>query len=1132
MIPSTENKLLISEDWKKIYQSFKNADFKSYDFDTLRRTMISYIQENYPEDFNDFIDSSEYIALIDLIAYLGQNLSFRIDLNARENFLETAQRRDSILRLANLVSYNPKRNISASGILKVTSILTSDNVFDSNGVNLANSPIVWNDNTNPNWYQQFINVINSAMPESFIFGKPYDRKTINGVLTEQYRINSSNNNLPIFSFLKNINGTSMNFEIVPSTFFNSDTIYEETPKPKNTLSFVYKNDNQGAGSNNTGFFFLFKQGVLNFSNFSIDTPVSNEIIAINSSNINNDDVWLWQLSSNTQFDSEWKKISATIGNNIIYNSLNKNERKIFSVSTRDDDQIDLNFADGNFGDLPKGQFRVYYRQSNGLTYTIKADQFKGIVIEIPYFNKVGQVHTLSLTLSLQYTVNNSSPKESNESIQKNAPQAFYSQNRMVTAEDYNIVPLTISSEILKVKSINRISSGISKYYDIDDVSGKYSKTNIFAEDGIIYKNISNQILNFDFSNRNELFYAIKNRVEPILLMSDLKSFYYEKYERPILSDLNSSWTVVNSVSGQSRGYFKQIDNTSSNEIPLNLGNFTSNNFKYVTPGSLIKFIPPQGKYFNKNGKIVSVKPFENRDYIWSKVIQVIGDGSNTGQGALDDGTGPVILSSFVDSEAIPVEVIPKFIDILSSSFENEIIGLCLNQRNFGITINKLTREWSFISDVNLNIFDEFDLDTQGNKDNSNSDSSWLILFLWKDNRYDVNYRSIEYFFESEQETSFFTDGTSVNFDVVSRSIIKDKIKILSINYKNTSTSVSLGQDFTWEVEKSIVESDGYINPKKIKISFYDFNNSGYIENPDSFLNVVETETTSTTTGYKDKFIFFEKNNDTYQLVDNSLILSFPNELLVPLELKIDSQLYYFYDYDVNVVKEYSYQNEINQIDPWILKTQYIAYQGRSNLKFQYTHNSGENRRLDPSKTNIIDLYVLTSAYDNDYRNWLTTGLGTEPLAPTSQSLDQNYSSFLDSIKTISDEIIFQPVKYKVLFGPAAEKNLQATFKAVKNSAIPISDNEIKTKILSAINEFFSIENWDFGQSFYFSELSTFVMNKLTPNITNFVIIPKLNNSFGNLFEINCLGNEIFISGATVSDIQVIDALTAAQLNLI
>ena len=133
MIPSTNTQLLVGEDWKKIYQSFRTADFKSYDFETLRRTMISYLQETYPEDFNDFIDSSEYIALIDLIAYLGQNLSFRIDLNARENFLETAQRRDSILRLAQLISYRAKRNTPANGFLKVTAISTTDSIIDSNG---------------------------------------------------------------------------------------------------------------------------------------------------------------------------------------------------------------------------------------------------------------------------------------------------------------------------------------------------------------------------------------------------------------------------------------------------------------------------------------------------------------------------------------------------------------------------------------------------------------------------------------------------------------------------------------------------------------------------------------------------------------------------------------------------------------------------------------------------------------------------------------------------------------------------------------------------------------------------------------------------------------------------------------
>jgi hypothetical protein len=55
------------------------------------------------------------------------------------------------------------------------------------------------------------------------------------------------------------------------------------------------------------------------------------------------------------------------------------------------------------------------------------------------------------------------------------------------------------------------------------------------------------------------------------------------------------------------------------------------------------------------------------------------------------------------------------------------------------------------------------------------------------------------------------------------------------------------------------------------------------------------------------------------------------------------------------------------------------------------------------------------------------------------------------------------------------------------------------------------------------------MNQLTPDITNFVIVPKSNSVFGSLYEVACLSNEIFISGATVSNIEIIDAITSSQL---
>lgn len=1122
MIPSTKSQLLVAEDWTKIYQSFRNADFQSYDFDTLRRTMITYLRETYPEEFNDYIDSSEYIALIDLIAYLGQNLSFRIDLNARENFLETAQRRDSILRLAQLISYNPRRNVPANGLLKISAISTTESVVDANGLNLANQVIAWNDPTNTNWYQQFISITNAVMPGNAVFGRPEDKSVINGITTEQYSINSKVSDLPIFSLTKSVNGVPMSFEITGATFSGKDFIYENPPLPGGEFRFIFQNDNQGAGSTNTGFFVHFRQGTISSTGFNIANPVPNEIIGINASGINNDDVWLWQLSPSGTYDTLWTRVDALVGNNAIYNNLSKNVRTFYSVSSRNNDQIDLNFADGAFGDLPKGNFRLFYRQSNGQTYSITPDQMAGINISIPYVNKAGNVHQLTLTLSLQYTVTNSSGPESNDSIKNKAPQTYYLQNRMITAEDYNIAPLSSGNNVLKVTSINRISSGISKFFELSDISGKYSSTDIFAKDGILYRDELISSFEFKFQSRNEVFAVLKNKLEPIVSSSNFKNFYYdsEKYPRPSFTSLKYSWKQVTAETAQTTGYFYDQSNT-----PVQLGYFSGNNATYITQGSLIKFVPPEGFYFNESNNIVNIPesgivPDEGKTYLWSKVIQVIGDGTNQFKGTLSNGTGPVILSGKVPTTAVPQEVIPNFVSVFSYALETQIVNLCMVQRNFGLSFDRATRQWGIIVDSNLDATSEFKLTYQGDTTNLQKDSSWLILFQWTGLSYKVSYRHLDYIFESDKQTAFFIDYNNNNYDYITNTVIKDRIDVLSINTRPNNKSSGLGVDYRWQIDNKITEADGYVDPKKVVVSFFDANNDGQIDNPDAFKEIVDPESTDAS-GTLTKFVYFKYENNRYELLSNqNLITPLFDETYV--SNPSEGQLFYFYNNDV--VKYYSAGN-------YILDTTYFAKSGRANLKFHYVHNTGEERRIDPSKSNIMDIYILTSAYDAAFRSWLSSGSGTQPLPPTSQSLENDFSSTLEPIKSISDTIVYHPATYKVLFGSQATINLQATFKAVRNPSRTTSDNDLKTRILSAINNFFSLDKWEFGQSFNFTELSTYVLNIMTPDIVNFIIVPKNTDlPFGSLFEISCQSDEILISGATADDIEIIDSVNAAEIH--
>jgi hypothetical protein len=209
---------------------------------------------------------------------------------------------------------------------------------------------------------------------------------------------------------------------------------------------------------------------------------------------------------------------------------------------------------------------------------------------------------------------------------------------------------------------------------------------------------------------------------------------------------------------------------------------------------------------------------------------------------------------------------------------------------------------------------------------------------------------------------------------------------------------------------------------------------------------------------------------------------------------------------------------------------YRVYFGRSNIKFQYIHNADYESRIDPGLTNIVDIFILTKDYDKSFREWLDNTVTVEPLAPSSDFLYNMLSTDLNKIKSLSDEIIYHPVKYKVLFGPRASSDVQATFKIVKNPEVVISDNDAKSKVLSAINEFFALENWDFGDSFYFTELSAYVMNRLAPNIVNFIIVPsQATLTFGSLYEIRAEKDQIFINGATVTDIEVISAITASKI---
>ena len=1113
---SRQSSIFGTNDWKTIYKTFRQADFQSYDYETLRKSFIDYLRLYYPETFNDFTESSEYIALLDVIAFMGQSLAFRDDLNTRENFIDTAERRDSVIKLANLVGYNPKRNLAGQGYLKVTSIQTSENIRDINNINLSNLNILWNDPANPAWQEQFNTIVNAALIDSQRVGRPGNSKSILGVKTDEYAVNIPSTSLPVVPFSSTVDGSSMNFELVSMTSVQSDSMYEIQPGPNAIFNMLYRNDSLGYGSVNTGFFVYFKQGTLQSFDFSLAQQISNQIVDVNIQGINNTDTWLYGIDNVSNTYTKWKYVENIYGDGNLQTATST--KKLFSVVSRFNDQVSYTFGDGVFSEIPVGSYRAYVRSGNAMEYAIESAEMQGTTVSFQYVSRVGRIETLTLSLELTLPVTNAQTRESLTSIKERAPTRYYSQNRMVNGEDYNNFPYTLYSSIVKSKALNRSSVGVSRGFDLLDPTGKYSSTNSFAEDGALYQSTNEGSSTFSFNSDNDIVQFINQNLAVTLAGHRASQYYAQHYTRYTINadsgDGEVRWKQVSYDNSNATGYF-YVNTVSS---PIAIGTYSTGNTKYITAGSMIQLTAPSGYYFDENNQLVAgmVTPISTT-VIWTNVLNVVEDGYNAGEGILNNGFGPVTVGDGLPTGAIVTLVLPAFENILPLAVLQECVARMNINQSFGLVFDNslLSNQvrWSVGSAINPANFAKFR--SLGN------------------NRYLITNKELSYYFGSVKNTRFTFDRDKIVYDPVTGKILKDTITLLKTNTKPDS-GYPIGNSIVLNIVGQSVQSDGYVNDFAVEVASTDIRNNNLINEPDFFKTVTGYITDSTNNSH---FTFFKETVDTnlltrYQIIPSTGVISIYS-LLSQIELiKYDypvGQSFYARLEDKFYVTE-SDQTVANIVNVVALAG-YSVMTGRQGLFFQYKHNSNNSTRIDPATSNIIDLYLVTQSYYTAYKNYVqdSTDVLPEPNVPTINELTDLYSKVND-YKMMSDGVILNSVRFKPLFGNKAEPQLRATIKVIKSSTTTASDSEIRSSVLTSMNSYFSLDNWDFGDTFYFSELSAYLHSKIGDLVNSVVLVPNdLNLQFGDLYEIRSAPYEIFINAAQGSDIVIIAALTPAEL---
>ena len=1243
-----------AESWDKVYYAFQQINFTSYDYDTVKESLLQYLKIYHAEHFNDFIESSELIAILELFAYVAELLAYRIDTMAHENFITTAQRKQSVLRLARLISYTASRNVPARGLVKIQSIKCTEDVYDSLGNNLANSTIYWNDSNNSNWKEQFFLAMDKIMTAPF--GQPSKAFQIGDVLMQLYTFNNGLTAFRngVFSFNASSGTDTYQMEAVPMDIDDSGP-FERAPDINAQFNIVYATDGKGDGSDYTGFLMLVKQGSLIRTDYTILEPTSNRRIELTTANVNSTDVWVYKVNAETAaVEEKWTPVDNINEQNLYFNDIT-DTRKKYEIETLENDKIALIFGDGNFSDMPYGDFQLWTRVSVNASLNIPKTAISGQQLSFTYATQSNTNQTASLTFSLTSAIQNNAPSETIEHIRQAAPSTYYAQNRMVNGQDYNTYMLK-DQTILRMKTINRTFAGQPKYLEWNDASGRYENIKLFGNDLALYMDVSadETVTNFAGKTVIDTFIepllqtnALLNSLTHVLSSSDeaygVISYPRRKFiedNRTIYKDVDGN--LVNPYGKHLTGENVHAGDGSLNEKtmiqaalddhwygePLSYGTIDGERVGIIPDPTLVPSddsrlyqenlkrsidginLFPAGDIGSGTQQLVLDQPFGLRfnrflhgfgdgtldivadsayglDYYKSRVevitLELLSDKTTFSVISNLRGKLPNYSLSLTPAWSSQVDAsVPVDFSITPGSTEFEagdgfVIDLIYDGglhvwnaevRKFGTSLTtniNLNGWWELIpsdvitattTDGGTGIDAATGVPTLIQQMTFEADTrplSWLFLVSKVDGKWNIYNRNMKIVAYSPT-TKFWYNQDSQILDAETKKPVYDKIRVLRSNVDEYGNSLKKAE--VYDVVGSVKDIDGNIN----------FNLLEVIPADTSAASTSATSTSATTAGdgLPDNILQFESFSiDSYQygyvvsgtpsifwLTPGSYTLIKGYELTDFDFAAYDSYIllyqgiYYGFTAD-NFVGEVV-RNTTTDQGVTIVRRRYVpapvspiadnndgsGANATKGLDFMWQHFSPDSNLVDPSVTNIHDAFIMTRGYYTSVMDFVKGYTSVEPQPPTPFDLRTTYGYLLKN-KMLSDTVVLHSGKIKLLFGSKADQEVRATFKVVKAVGATMSNERIKAEIISVIDTYFDIQNWDFGDSFYATELMSLIHQRLANQIASVVIVPSYSiNSFGSLFTITSGFDEILQSAATVNDVEIVDALTPTALRQI
>ena len=121
-------------------KKIKPVNYTSRDFSSIKQDLIDYAKRYYPDSYKDFTEASFGSLMLDTVSYVGDILSFYLDYQTNESFLNRATEPQNIINLSRQLGYKFRNSFTSTGEVTIYALIP--NYMAHPGPDAAYYPVI------------------------------------------------------------------------------------------------------------------------------------------------------------------------------------------------------------------------------------------------------------------------------------------------------------------------------------------------------------------------------------------------------------------------------------------------------------------------------------------------------------------------------------------------------------------------------------------------------------------------------------------------------------------------------------------------------------------------------------------------------------------------------------------------------------------------------------------------------------------------------------------------------------------------------------------------------------------------------------------------------------------------------